>query len=575
MRSAHPPCRALLAVAPLVALGSCTAPFEFDRNARAPLLEGYGAVSLTVTTEVPLAQQLFTLGLLQTYAFNDAEAARAYKAALAADPRCAMCAWGVAKAAGPNINNLDRGDLGEARRYLASARGDGARSSARERGLIDALIARYGPEPRPGTKAGPASGPVAMPVAPICSAGSVEKADPLDIVYAERMRALADAYPDDADILVLWAEAVMIATRGDWWDRKTGGPAGDIALVSERLERRLKTQPMHPGLNHFLIHALDSSRQPERALAAADRLGAIAPQSPHLVHMPAHIYVRVGRYSDAVRVNEAAVAAQARENASIRAQGFVPSNDWDGHNRHFLWFAALTEGRGELAVEQSRAIAARAAKGKSASAEFMRGLPLLTLARLERWNDVLAEPAPTGDTGIGTALADYANGLALVRTGAVDAARRRAATLQATLDGPLLRGKTLMGDDPARNVIGILSRHLDGEIGVASGRADLARDTVTAGADLEAALNANEPPLLGSISRVALGDLMRRAGRWADAEQAYRAELSTQPGNGWALAGLVHALERQGKGDEAKRIREESERAWANADPAVKTLAAR
>jgi hypothetical protein len=173
MRSAHPPCRALLAVAPLVALGSCTAPFEFDRNARAPLLEGYGAVSLTVTTEVPLAQQLFTLGLLQTYAFNDAEAARAYKAALAADPRCAMCAWGVAKAAGPNINNLDRGDLGEARRYLASARGDGARSSARERGLIDALIARYGRSRaqarRPGRLPGRSRCPLRRSAAPAAS----------------------------------------------------------------------------------------------------------------------------------------------------------------------------------------------------------------------------------------------------------------------------------------------------------------------------------------------------------------------------------------------------------------------
>ncbi|HSC64117.1 MAG TPA: hypothetical protein VLD35_10810 [Caldimonas sp.] len=574
MRLVLPLRRAAFASAVLIVLGSCATPFDVDRDARAPLLEGYGDVSLTVTTDVPLAQQLFTRGLLQTYAFNDAEAERAYKAALAADPRCAMCAWGVAKAAGPNINHLDRGDLGEARRYLAWARTNAARASARERGLIEALIARYGPEPIAVGKAAPA-GPVAAPVAPVCSTGGVEKAHPLDIVYAERMRALADAYPGDADILVLYVEAVMIATRGDWWDRKTGAPAGDMALASERLERALKAHPMHPGLNHFLIHAVDTSRQPERALAAADRLGAIAPQSPHLVHMPSHIYVRVGRYGDAVRVNEAAVAAQVRETAAIASQGFTPSNDWSGHNRHFLWFAALTEGRGDLALEQSRALATRAAKLTGANGEFMRGLPLLTLARLERWNDVLAEPAPTGDAGIGAALADYASGLALVRTGQVDAARRRAVSLQATLDGPLLRGATLMGDDPARNVVGILSRHLDGEIAVATGHANEARQSVTAGAELEAALNANEPPLLGSLSRVALGDLMRRAGRWTDAEQAYRDELTAQPGNGWALAGLRQALQRQGKGDEAKRVGEEGERAWASADAAVKTLAAR
>ena len=248
MRPSFPPRRAslvLACLAALVALGSCSTPFDIDRNARAPLLDGYGAVSMTVTTDVPLARQLFTRGLLQTYAFNDGEAARSYKAALAADPRCAMCAWGVAKAAGPNINNLDRGDLGEARRHLAWARREAAHASPRERALIEALIDRYGPEPI--ASAQPATRAVAVPAAPICTTGGAEKADPLDIVYAERLRTLADAYPDDADILVFYAEAVMIATRADWWDRKTGAPAGDIALVSERLERALQAHPTHPG----------------------------------------------------------------------------------------------------------------------------------------------------------------------------------------------------------------------------------------------------------------------------------------------------------------------------------------
>ena len=192
---------------------------------------------------------------------------------------------------------------------------------------------------------------------PICSSGGAAKAHPLDIVYAARMRALADAYPDDPDILVLYAEAVMIATRRDWWDKKTGQPAGEIGIVTERLERAVAARPGHTGLNHFLIHAADSSPHPERATAAADRLGGLAPASPHLLHMPAHIYVRLGRYPDAVRVNEAAIAAQARQKAALDAQGFSQSFDWDGHNRDFLWFAALTEGRGELALAQARALA--------------------------------------------------------------------------------------------------------------------------------------------------------------------------------------------------------------------------
>lgn len=564
--------RAACALAAALALGSCVTAFAPDRTARAPLLDGYGSVAIPIASDVAEAQRLFTRGLLQTYAFNDPEAARAYRAALALDPGCALCAWGVAKAAGPNINNLDRGDLGDARRHLAWARRHADRTSARDRALVEALIERYGPEPAPRNSATAAA---AVAEAPICSASGPAKAHPLDLVYARRMRAIADAYPDDVDVLVFYAEAEMIATRGDWWDRKTGVPAGEIGAVADRLERALRAHPGHPGLNHFLIHAVDASTRPERALVAADRLGTLAPQSPHLVHMPAHIYVRVGRYGDAIRVNEEAIAAQARETATIKAQGFEAKNDWSFHNRHFLWFGALTAGRGELALEQARALSSSVGSSASVNAQFVRGLPLLTLVRLERWDDVLAAAPAPGDGGVAVPIGDYAAGIALVRTGRVAPARERAAALQAALDAPALRGKTLMGDDPARTVLAILARHLQGEIAVADQNADAARAAVAGGGDLEAALYANEPPLLGSLSRVALGDLMLRAGRWRDAEDAFRAELVLQPGNGWALAGLGKALDRQRRTDEALRVREESERAWSSADASLRNLVLR
>ncbi|HEY3635067.1 MAG TPA: hypothetical protein VGK95_08455 [Caldimonas sp.] len=576
MRNARIVARAAAGVAAVLVLASFESAFEPDRGARAPLLDGFGSVAMTVTTDVAEAQRLFTRGLLQTYAFNDDEAARAYRAALALDPRCAMCAWGVAKAAGPNINNVERGDLADARRHLAWARRQAEHASARERALVDALIDRYGPEPAP-TRTASASAVAAAVVAsaPVCSAFAATNPHPLDVVYAERMRAIADAYPDDVDVLVFYAEAAMIATRGDLWDRKTGAPAGPMGDIADRLERALRTHPDHPGLNHFLIHAVDSSPHPERALAAADRLGRLAPESPHLTHMPAHIYVRLGRYRDAVRVNEEAIAAQARQDRKIAAQGFRASNDWSSHNRHFLWFAALTEGRGELALEQARALAGFAANGKSASAEFMRSLPLLTLVRLERWDDVLGAGAPAGDDGIAGAIADYGAGVALVRIGHVEAARQRSARLDSALDAAALRGRTLMGDDPAKNVLEILARHLRGEIAVAGNDAAAAR-TALAGADaLEAALGANEPPILGSLSRVALGDLMLRAARWSDAESAFRAELGAQRDNGWALAGLQRALDRQGRTAEALRVRADAERAWSDADPPLRRLVLR
>ena len=558
---------ALAAPAALLCLSSCAALFAPDRNARAPALEGFGSLELPDASAVPAAQQLYARGLLQSYAFNDVEAARAFKAALALDPNCAMCAWGVAKAAGPNINNPDRGDLADARRHLAWAAARVAPSAPRERGLIDALTERYGPEP--------GNAKATVPEMPICSSGGAAKAHPLDIVYAGRMRALADAYPDDPDVLVLYAEAVMIATRGDWWDKKNRQPAGEIGIVTERLERAVAARPGHTGLNHFLIHAADSSPHPERATAAADRLGRLAPASPHLLHMPAHIYVRTGRYPDAVRVNEAAIAAQARQKEALDGQGFSQSVDWDGHNRDFLWFAALTEGRGELALAQARALAGSAAKGESPTAEFIRGLPLLTLVRLERWAEVLDEPVPAGEAGLATPMADYARGVALARTGKLDAARERSASLQTALAKPVLQGATVMGDDPAVKVLEILSSRLVAEIAAAEGAADASRAALAHGIELKAALEATEPPLLASSSRLALGGLMLRLQRWADAERAYRDELVAQPASGWALAGLEQALVGQGRLEEARRSRAEAERAWAAADAPVRRIAMR
>ncbi len=555
---------AVAGIALLLALGSCATSFAPDRASRAPILNGYGNPRMTITTTQAEAQRWFTSGMAQLYAFNESEAARAFKAALAADPDCAMCAWGVAKAAGPDINNTERGDLGEARKYIAWAARHSQNATPRERALIAAMSDRYGPAADAS-----ASGP-SVPDAPICGAGGSAKAHPLDVVYAERMRVIADAYPSDPDVLVLYAEAVMIATRGDWWDKKTGAPVGAIGSVTERLEHALQVDPGHTGLNHFLIHAVDSSRRPERALAAADRLGKLAPASPHLLHMPSHIYVRIGRYHDAVQVNEAALAAQANLQTVLEAQGFAPSVNWNGHNSHFLWFAALSEGRGDLALTQARAAAERAAAGKSLNAEFVRSGPILTLVRLERWDEVLREPRPTGDGGVAAPIFDYAQGVALLRTGRVDDARNRAASLQAALDAPALQGKTLFGDDPARNVLDILASRLQAEIAAADRQPDVAQRALAHAIELEAALEANEPPLLGAFSGLALGDVMLRSQRWSDAEQAYRAALSAQPANGWALTGLQQAVARQGRKSEADRIAADADRAWAFADPSLR-----
>ena len=274
------------AAAALVAvLGACALPLQPDLAARAPDLPGYGQVQWAVSTASPAAQRLYTQGVLQAYAFNEVEAMRMFKAALAQDPACAMCAWGVAWQLGPNINNPSRAQINEALRFVGHAlrHATGASANAQERALIDALALRYGhasmareTAPLTAERCGPAAG------------GSDEEDDdgpahPLDVAYAARLRALVDASPTDANLLSLYAEAEMVATRVDWWNETTGQPGGRIGELATKLEQALVRQPDHIGLNHYMIHAADAAPVAQRALPAADRLGRLAPDRKSVV----------------------------------------------------------------------------------------------------------------------------------------------------------------------------------------------------------------------------------------------------------------------------------------------------
>ena len=544
-----------------VALTACAAFFQPDRNARAPLLDGFGTLAWPITTAVAEAQALFTRGMLQSYAFNEHEAARTFKAALAKDPACAMCAWGVAYALGPNINSGPRGDVSEARRYAQYAKARLSGATPREAALVDALVLRYADAKR----IDPMDAPL---LAASCGKAGAEPSNPLDVAYARKMRELSDAYPTDPDITSLLAEAVIIATPDVLWDRQTGAPSPDVLLMVQRLEQALERAPEHTGLNHYLVHAMDSSPTPERAEAAADRLGRLAPEAPHLVHMPSHVYVRLARYGDARRVNEEALAAELRQTAATKAQGFETVNNWDRHNTHFLWFAALMDGRGEQALAQARQLATLSAKGKSAYSELMRSMPLLTLVRLGRFDDALKEPPIAGDAGMASGVRDHARGMALARIGQLPAAREAAASLKRAIDSSTSAKKP---DASTQAVLAVLSAQLQGEIESASGDTAAARVTLQRAAELEDALEANEPPILGAGSRLLLGDVLLRAGRWADAEAAFGSDLKGQPGNGWALRGLLNAIERQSRSTEAAGVRSQYERAWVRADAALRT----
>ncbi|HEU4852028.1 MAG TPA: hypothetical protein VFT37_07720 [Telluria sp.] len=555
-----------LLVFSLSAIGACTvAPLtlKVDEKATAPVIDGFGASTLVPSVANEAARRLFAQGMAQVYAFNEVEAIRSFKAALAQDPNCAMCAWGVALKMGPHINNPTRGDLRVAMSYLDYAVRHKQGASERDQALIDSLAVRY------GHVAARALPPV--PGADICRAPGGAKADPLDIAYADHMRALAARFPDDPDVLSQYAEAAMVATsRMDWWDRETGKPAPRIGELATMLEASLKQHPEHVGLNHYMIHAVDAVQVAPRAVASADRLGKLAPKSPHLLHMPSHTYALVGRYADATRVNQLAVAADEALAEDMKKQNFSVTKDWRGHNTHFQWYGALMEGRAELALTTARTAAGRA-KGDHEFAEYTRSLPLLTLLHLQRWDALLKEPAATGNKGIAALLADMSRGIAMARSGQVAEARAALARIETTAKKLTAKHSgTDGGSKIIRSLANSAPAQLGAEIAWAEQRIDdalaLQAKAVAVGADADM----TEPPMLAGGPRLRLGRMQLQAKRFTAAEQTFRADLALRPANGWALQGLEKALAEQGKQAGAVRAKADLAASWPLAESEVR-----
>jgi tetratricopeptide (TPR) repeat protein len=370
-------------------------------SGRAPLLKGLGSHHLRITTSSREAQRYFDQGLSLAYAFNHEEARRSFREAARLDPKCAMCEWGAALVLGPNINApMDPAANAEAyagaRRALALAGG----ATPRERAYVGALATRYAATP-PASRAA------------------------LDSAYARAMRHVAARFPDDADAATLFAEAQMDLSPWAYWAKDSTPRPGTPQLLGA-LDRALRLNRNHPGACHYYIHAVEAV-YPGRAVACAERLAALMPAAGHLVHMPAHIYLRVGRYGDAIAANEHAVRADERYIADQGAKGFYPIAYYP-HNHHFLAFAATLGGRRERAVTAARAAAANTPAAVARDVpdlQLLVAYPQLTFATFGRWDDLLREPLPPADLPLASGLALYARGLAHAARGeraAADAA---------------------------------------------------------------------------------------------------------------------------------------------------------
>jgi len=536
---------------------------------QAPRLAHVGEARLTISTRQPLAQQFFDQGLRLAFAFDHAEALRAFSEAARLDPDCAMCAWGMAYAVGPNINHPERPADQRAVKYAQRALALAGGVTAKERALIEALAVRLDVAAAPPPSAGAETSP-----SPVCAVPPPPKdADPLDIAYAQAMVLAARAYPDDDEVTVLYAEALLMLSPWQWWSRDGAAPREGTLAAIDTLERVLARSPGNAGANHFLIHALEASRTPQRALAAAERLAQLAPDAGHMVHMPSHIYVRLGRYADAVRANQQAIEADRRLAAQLRAQGFEPLGPVS-HHQHFLWASAAMQGNAALALEAARVLATEAVRpeqpfGTDGSNDYFLALPWLAQVRFARWDEILAAPEPQWPVHASTyprAIRHYARGVALARTGQAKAAEKELAALQSAARDSNLQDLTLKGIDDLTALLALAEASLHGEILLAQRQHKRAIASLRRAVELEDALENEEPPPWAVPARQALGVALLLAGQRGQAERVFRADLQRHPENGWALYGLAESLRRSKRSAEAALVEERFRVAWRDAD---------
>jgi tetratricopeptide (TPR) repeat protein len=510
-----------------------------DDAGGALLFNNLGNHQHQITTKSSQAQRYFDQGLTLMYGFNHGEAIRSFKEAARLDPDCAMCYWGVAISMGPNINKpMEAAAVSEAWEALQQAKRLAANVTEKEQAYIKALAARYSPQP-------------------------VSDRHALDVAYANAMRDVMKRYPQDLDAATLFAEALMDTMPWNYYteDRK---PKAVTAELISALEYVIAKDPRHPGANHFYIHAVEASAYPERALPSAKRLGSIAPAAGHLVHMPSHVYLRVGRYHDATLANEQAVLADEDYIAECRAQGFYPVAYYP-HNRHFLWYTSGMEGRSEVAIRTAREIDSMNEHKNLAEGTRFSPLLILTLARFGKWDEVQKQPKPPADQ-LFASMFHYARGMVHAAKLEFDASQQELNALDQIAANPQINTLDQQFPFPSAQLV-LLSKHvLAGEIAARRGQTAEMKQQFTTAIQLEDKLPYMEPPYWHHPVRQLYGAALLQSGKAAEAESAYREDLKRNPANGWSLYGLLATLRAQRKSEEAHAVEKRFREAWRLAD---------
>jgi tetratricopeptide (TPR) repeat protein len=519
---------------------SAASPAPAFADTEPPLWTDIGAITWKIATANERAQAYFDQGLRLSYAFNHDEARRAFRTAQKLDPDCAMCFWGEALVLGPNIN-LPMPEDAVAPAYAAAqkAKALAGKATPREQALIGALAVRYSSDPK-----------AARP--------------PLDAAYAAEMAKAAKQFADDDEIATLYAEAVMDVSPWDYW--KPGGR--DAKPQSEpivpTLERVLARNPNHAGAIHLYIHAVEASDWPKRAEPYADKLRDAIPGAGHLVHMPSHIYYRVGRYLDALEDNKIAVKADEKYLTETNAPMGVYRLGYYPHNVHFVMASAQMAGDGKTviaAAEKLRELIPDELAGGIAMVQPVKAAPYFAHAQFSTPETILALPDPGDAIPYVKAMWLYTRGVALAQrrdfAGAA-AAANAIETLERTADFKLLKDSNV----PAQQVLRIARTLILARVAQAKGNHRTAIARFEQAAALQDALPYTEPPYWYYPIRQSLAAALLQAGRYAEAERQFQRALSRAPSNGWSYYGLAELYKARGNAAAARKAEADLARIW-------------
>jgi tetratricopeptide (TPR) repeat protein len=522
----------------------------------AVLIEGLGKYHHPITTHSTVAQRYFDQGLLFVYGYYFPEALASFQEAARLDPQSAMIQWGIAMATAPDPNSryggLPDDPKGQGRAAIQKAWSLRAEASEQERAFIAALMVRYDREKYPDRSQ-------------------------RDAAYAQAMKELVQRYPDDPEAGTLYADSLMTMSPWNYW-MPDGQPRPGTSEVVSALEHVMAIHPDHPLANHLYVHLFENSQNPARALPAADRLAQTMPGEGHIIHMPSHIYIRVGQYAKAIANNERSLAADkellklwgTREMPMGYTSLPLSARTHNMHANEFIRSAATLEGNYARAIEAARASAASAAAAtmdmaSDGSSERRLVQPWLTYRRFEKWQEILTEPAPPKGTPFVEGIWHFVRGSAFMATGRQQEAAGELERVKAASNDPAI-AKLQTRINPAGTILTLSAETLSGEIAAARGEIESALLHFETAIRMEDGLAYMEPPDWDDPVRLGLGGVLLKARRPSEAEVVYWEDLRRHPENGWALHGLAQAFRAEGKNEEATQTEERFHRAWAQAD---------